>query len=254
MSEEDRPADVVEVLRDLEKWWEDPEPVSFAGGGNPEKIAGGKWDQPVPPGTQNPYWEIVRQLPLYHPDLFSGRPSPEMFVMSKGRRGLVVSRESLCRTFAWAIPSPGDIAWLAEQLGGRGVVEPGAGSGYWAWQLRQAGIDVAAYDPAVIEDNPFAYREWTTVLPDGHDAPRHHPGRALFLCWPNYSSPWAAHSLASYQGDLLLYCGEDEGGCCADDRFFALRDAEWDQAAECAAHLSYGGIHCYLTAWTRRRP
>src|ERR1700733_12912629 len=28
------------------------------------RIAGGEWDQEIPEGTQNPYWEIIRQLPL----------------------------------------------------------------------------------------------------------------------------------------------------------------------------------------------
>ena len=35
-------------------------------GGNREarRIAGSEWDQQIPGGTQNPYWEIIRQLPL----------------------------------------------------------------------------------------------------------------------------------------------------------------------------------------------
>ena len=100
--------------------------------------------------------------------------------------------------------------------------------------------------------NKFARREWTTLLRDDHAAPKHHPDRALFLCWPSYAEPWAAQALACYTGDMLIYAGEGEGGCTADDEFFRLLDAEWEEIGDSPAHISYWGIHCYLTAYRRR--
>lgn len=107
--------------------------------------------------------------------------------------------------------------------------------------MRQGGIDVVAYEPLELADNKYALREWTALLRDGHHAPKRHPDRALFLCWPSYDDPWAAHALACYEGDLLIYCGEPEGGCCADDDFFQLVDAEWDEAGSSPAHVSWWG-------------
>lgn len=251
------PLEAAEVLAALDGFWADPQP-GFRGSVPQRKIAGSEWDQAVPEGTQNPYWEIIRQFPLDElGSAFSpGRPEPAMYAAKRGGPSglgeIVVTRDGLCMTFAWSIPSPGDMAWMREVLGGRGVVEAGAGGGYWAWQMRQAGIDVAAYEPLEVPGNKYARREWTALLCDGHDAPRHHPDRALFLCWPSYGDPWAARALSCYRGDMLVYCGEGEGGCCADDEFFRLLGAEWEEAGTSPAHVSFWGIHCYLTAYRRK--
>jgi hypothetical protein len=224
----------------------------------PERIAGGKWDQQVPEGTQNPYWEIIRQLPLDPmPSLpWHTGPEPMLHWFGGDRREdfkFFADRFDMCGTYSWSVCSPGDIAWMKEVLGDRGVVEPGAGTGYWAWQMRQAGIDVAAYEPNEPgTGNGFARRTWTTLLTDDHSASKHHPDRALFQCWPSYAEPWAAQSLACYEGDLLIYAGEGEGGCTADDAFFELRDAEWDEIGESARHVTYWGVHCRLTAYRRK--
>lgn len=249
------PLDAAAILADLADYWADPQPDRYSGK-IPGRIAGSEWDQQIPGGTANPYWEIVRQLPLDSIlDPWRPRPEPGTHVLAgDGPGGLryFADRHALCGTFAWSICSPGDITWIGDVLGGQRVVETGAGGGYWAWQMRQAGIDVAAYDPAEPGAHYFARREWSPVLPGDASAAGKHPDRALFLCWPSYADPWAAQALACYQGDTLIYAGEGEGGCTADDAFFELRDAEWEEIGDCPAHISYWGIHCYLTAYRRK--
>jgi hypothetical protein len=247
-------ADAGQVLADLAAFWANPEPARFTGE-IPKRIAGGKWDQEIPEGTLNPYWEIIRQLPLDDSMLsWKVRPEPVTHLFTDGPAGYryLADRFALCKTFAWSVCSPGDITWMRDVLGGQGVVEAGAGGGYWAWQLRQAGVDVVACEPLDLAGNSYVAREWTELLRDNHDAPKHHPDRALFLCWPSYADPWAAQSLATYKGDLLIYAGEDEGGCTADSAFFELRDAEWEEIGDSPAHVSYWGIHCNLTAYSRK--
>lgn len=270
--------DTVTVLADLAEWWGDKPSLPYVAPplemtledvaalvredlrtGRPRgarRIAGGEFDQKVPGGTQNPYWEIIRQLPLDDMPLpWHQRPEPMLHWLGGNREEykIFADRFDMCGTYSWAICSPGDVAWLKGILGGRGVVEPGAGTGYWAWQMEQAGIDVAAYEPEVQGPvNHFARRTWTSLLRDDHSAPKHHPDRALFLCWPSYAEPWAAQALACYSGDLLIYCGEGEGGCTADDEFFHLLEAEWEEVSDSAAHVSYWGIHDYLTAYRRK--
>lgn len=233
-------------LADIRAWWANggPEADSFL---RFTPIAGGPRDQAVPEGVDNPYWEIVRQLPCTD----SGWEGLTPYSYS---RGLIdtCSRETLVRRYAWAIPSPGDIAWMAGVLDGRGLVEVGAGAGYWAWQARQAGIDTVAYEPHHPDDNKYVDgHEWTTVLRDGNDAAKHHPDRALLLCWPSYSDPWAAHTLATYTGDLLIYVGESDGGCCADDAFFEMLDAEWEEVGRSPHHVTWWAIHCGMRAYRR---
>jgi hypothetical protein len=247
------PLDVDTLHADLADFWAGPGPSTFSGE-VPGRIAGSMWDQPVPEGIQNPYWDIIRQLPLDESMMlpWNVRPEPMLHAYTSGRERYFADRFALCGTFSWSICSPGDITWMKDVLDGRGVVEAGAGGGYWAWQMEQAGIDVAAYEPLEVADNGYVRREWTALLRDGHDAPRHHPDRALFLCWPSYADPWAAQALACYEGDLLIYAGEGEGGCTADDAFFELQDAGWDEIGASPAHISHWGIHCELTAYRRK--
>lgn len=266
--------DTAAVLAGLAEWWGDKPSLPDAPdtalptaaryledvrAGRPRearRIAGSKFDQETPEGTKNPYWEIIRQLPLDDIPLpWHTRPEPMLHWLGGNREDFrhFADRFDMCGTYSWAICSPGDIAWMKDVLGGRGVVEPGAGTGYWAWQMEQAGIDVVAYEPSEQEPaNHFARRTWTSLLRDDHSAPKHHPDRALFLCWPSYAEPWAAQSLACYEGDLLIYCGEGEGGCTADDEFFHLLAAEWEEVGDSGRHVSYWGIHDYLTAYRRK--
>jgi hypothetical protein len=250
------PLDAAAILAALDAYWADPQPERFSGK-IPGRIAGSEWDQETPAGTANPYWEIVRQLPLdTSPMPWRTRPEPNTYVITDESSGTglryIADRHHLCGTFSWSICSPGDITWIKNILAGRGVVETGAGGGYWAWQMRQAGIDVAAYEPNQPEDNHHVVRTWTDLLRDDASAAARHPDRALFLCWPTYADPWAAHALSCYTGDTLIYAGEGEGGCTADGSFFDLLEAEWDEIGDCPAHISFWGIHCYLTAYRRK--
>ncbi len=220
-------------LAEIHAWW----------GQQPESlvpIAGGPLDQTVPAHTDNPYWEIVRWLPAP-----AGAPDGTA-------RGLPVGHHLLTRRYSWAIPSPGDIAWLGRTLGGRGLVEVGAGSGYWAWQARQAGIDVTAYEPA---DNAVnSYTDGTEYFPlkrDDHEAARHHPDRALLLCWPSAGDAWAAGALRAYEGDLLVYVGQERGGHCADDGFFDLLAEHWTPAGRSDHHVGWRHTHSAMTAYRR---
>lgn len=209
-------------------------------------LAGSAEDQLVPDGVDNPYWELLRHMPWVDDLPWRGR-TVYGFVDQVG-----ISRGEFATTYSWSIPSPGDIAWIAGLLDGRGVVEVGAGTGYWAWQLAQAGVDVVAYEPNEPGDNKFVSKAepYVPLLRDDASAAGRHPDRALLLSWPNYDEPWAAQALATYRGDLLIYVGESDGGCCADDQFFELR-RDWTEIGDSPHHRTWYGINCYLTAFGR---
>lgn len=224
-------------------------------------LAGGPGDQPIPAGVQNPFWEIVREIPGEQDFLGRGFEANAFWtdysrdVMNRAyRAGL--ERSALCARYSWSIPSPGDVTWLAGQLDGQGVVEIGAGSGYWAWQLRQAGVDVVAYDPHPPgPENKFnQHRLYTDVLVGDDSAAANHPDRALMLCWPSYEDPFAKQALHAYQGDTVIYIGEGEGGCCADDRFHRILDRDFGEPEYSPWHVNWFGIHCYLRVSRRKAP
>jgi hypothetical protein len=212
----------------------------------------------APEGVQNPLWEIVRHMPAE--EAWPGaNPEPDGHWANLVGPGMTraydagLDRSSLCARYAWSIPTPGDMTWLAQVLDGRGVVEIGAGSGYWAWQMTQSGIDVVAYDPhAPSPKNRYVkHRLYHPVGDRDHTAVEQHPDRALLLCWPPYEEPVAAQALKAYRGDMLIYIGEGHGGCTADDDFFELLDEGWNEIGESPFHVTFRCIHCSMTAYRR---
>ena len=109
---------------------------------------------------QNPYWEIVDTLPrdeLYPfnanaPRSIESYPRIRAYDRYSGETRTLEElealpdRTSLTRQYAWSLTPPASVDFVLEHLDGRPVVEVGAGTGYWAWLLTQAGIDVNAYD------------------------------------------------------------------------------------------------------------
>jgi hypothetical protein len=234
-------------LAEIRDWWAErshsaiPPMLSLRAG----PIAGSAYDQIASADADNPYWDLVRQLPSVA-DGHAGM-APDGYA-----RGLPVGRYLLTRRYSWGIPSPGDLAWLTNVLDRRGLVEIGAGSGYWAWQARQAGIDVIAYEPSDPADNRYTDGiEYVATLRSGHAAASRHPDRALLMCWPTHGAAWAAQSLACYAGDLFIYIGEGKTRHCADDAFFALLERHWTRIDASPHHVSWRYTRCRMTAYRR---
>ncbi|MFE2353420.1 hypothetical protein [Streptomyces parvulus] len=251
------------IIERLQTAWAEP------GSGRPrfssfarpyQPIANSDQDQLTPEGTSNPLWDAVRWMPAetYWHDDTTLRPTFTYNAFNKATAAdldaVGASRHHLAPRYAWSIISPGDVTWLLGQLDGRAVVEVGAGTGYWAWQLEQAGVDVAAYDPhPPAEDNPYCKgNTFTTVLQDDASAVKHHQDRALLMVWPPYDGEHARHALSVYEGDLFVYAGEGWGGCTADDGFYELLDREWAEVSVAPQHVTWWGIHCHLTAYVRK--
>jgi hypothetical protein len=85
----------------------------------------------------------------------------------------------------------------------------------------------------------------------GIEAVQAHPKRVLLISWPSYNEPWATGVLRAYRGNLFFYIGEHSGGCCADDSFFHLLGAEWEEV-ECVDIPCWSGIHDYLFIYRRK--
>ena len=134
----------------------------------------------------------------------------------------------LRRTYAWGVPSAHALQAIAE-VSPHGVVEIGAGTGYWAHLLEQQGVSVRAYDSAPLQFddhiNGFhALANLGNALPfarvsdGGAEAAGWHPERTLLLCWPPRESDgsgtgdrdvamMASDALAHYNGNTVAYVG-----------------------------------------------
>lgn len=113
-----------------------------------------------------------------------------------GDIGKMVSRTAVrspaCQLYSWAIPDQEAVDFLA----GLGpIVEIGAGTGYWARCITEAGGDVIAYDlcggemGTDVQENHWHRDDswhWFDVQEGGPEVAAAHPDRALLLCWPPY--------------------------------------------------------------------
>jgi hypothetical protein len=122
-------------------------------------------------------------------------------------------RKKLIWAFSWAIPSQNAILEIARL--GDSVVEIGAGTGYWAWLLGQAGCKVAAFDA-----EPRQRPHWTPIQSSSTSVFENYGSSTLLLCWPPWNDPMAEHALARHRGQYLVYVGESEGGRTANAEFF----------------------------------
>ncbi|MBL7487155.1 hypothetical protein [Frankia sp. AgW1.1] len=203
-----------------------------------------------PPGVDNPYWQQVRQIPDWGQSWDCCSTSPP-------RR----SRDDFVYHHSWAIPDPLSVKFVADNCP-NGAVEIGAGSGYWAWQLAQRGVPVAAFDeaPPNIAENcwcqdgtlPAADRLRRLFYPVVEGNTRNakaFPNRALFLCWPPNKTPMAAAALDFYPGNRLIYIGDND--CCADEDFFTALAQDW---VEVATHrpVQWGGMSDWITVYDRK--
>ncbi|WP_054812815.1 hypothetical protein [Nocardia arizonensis] len=193
-------------------------------------------DGPAEPAVENPYWRFLRLMPRGGVD--PGRQWSVEF--SEPLRDLLV------RTYSPAIPSPADMAWLRTTLAGRGVIEVGAGAGYWAWQLRQIGVDVVAVD----DKSRRCEYQWTEVrFGNGADACEH-ADRALVLIGPPRGSHTAQTALDFYDGDLLIFAGDES--TAAGRIFHESLATGWREIGAAPHHPNFAGIPCRLRAFGRR--
>jgi hypothetical protein len=240
------------IQSDLKAVWDASPSLRHASGRPAQPLAGTSHGAAVPDGVFNPYWSIVRWLPTGPFEILDD----EATVDGTGYTGgtlLPVHRHRLTFTYSFAIPSPGDIAFLAQRLDRRPVIELGAGTGYWAWQLTQAGVDVLAYDSHQwVNDDRFVRHQYHAVHQGSVEKIPEHPDRVLMLCWPDYNTAFAAQALAAYTGDTLIYIGEGPGGCTADDEFDRALDAQWDEVAQSSNHVNFSGIHSHVGVYHRR--
>lgn len=240
------PVDFEHTMRHLEAYWARG-PHEYFPRSWMIRIAGTEHDQAVPDGVQNPYWELLRHYPSINDGLWHGI-TPHGYA-----EGLGLSRNRFTATYAWSIPTPGNIAWITELLDDRGVVEVGAGNGYWAWQLQQAGVDVIAYEPQKPEDNHYvSVQPYVPLLCDDATAAARHGEQALFMSWPDWGGAWPEEALRAYEGDLVIYAGEGEGGACGDDKFFGMLAADWELIGHSPHHRTWWGVNCRLVAYRRQ--
>ena len=168
---------------------------------------------------------------------------------------LFQARDRLCSQYAWAIPDEAALDMLVELSP---VVEIGGGLGYWGSLVNEMGGDMIVFDKYVNERGHVRlYNEDTNILPympvfkGEHEAAELHADRTLFLCWPPYGTDMGYLCLKTYLdngGHTLVYVGEGEGGCTADDAFHELMESKMVHQRTIRIP-SWQGLHDRFEVW-----
>ena len=157
------------------------------------------------------------------------------------------NRTEFVDLFSWAIPSLKALGVLARY---GPLVELGAGSGFWAYLLRNSGVDILSFDEFEFRSVYPFNRQWLPVQEGGLEQLAKYPDRTLFLCWPPIED-MATRALQAYTGRYVAYIGEGQGGCTADATFFEEIEKGWHEV-ECCSIPKWSAIHDYLWVYERK--
>lgn len=135
------------------------------------------------------------------------------------------------------------------------MVEVGAGSGYWAHELKQAGVDIVATEPFPGQRGRYRVTPWTLYTDmeklTALEAVKKYSMRTLLTVWPDYDNPWVPEMLKAYAGPCVIYVGESPGGCTGNDEFHDYLERAFKKVKGISIP-KFPGIHDWITIWKRR--
>jgi len=210
--------------------------------------------------------EAAKNAPPLRPGLpASSYLSGELWECSDQAELLFAQRKRFLAEIGFCLVTAEVIDGLAILLAGKKVLEAGSGSGWLAARLGERGINILAAD-------------WTDYRTADRSSKRGYPIRDVFrldhhgnavdllpgdydtvlLVWPNCETQFAKNvACAMRSGQALIYEGESEGGCTADQEFFQyLRNSFNPSVSEMAElnknHRTFPGVHDKWWIGTKR--
>ena len=201
--------------------------------------------------------EAAKSAPSLPPGLpASEYPSGELWECSDQAESLFAQRKRFLAEIGFCLVTAEVIDALATLLAGKKVLEAGSGSGWLAARLGERGINILAADwtdyRTADRSSKRGYPIREVVRLDYHgNAVDLLPGDddTVLLVWPNCETQFAKNvACAMRSGQVLIYEGESEGGCTADEEFFQyLRHSFNPSVAGMAElnknHRTFPGLH-----------
>jgi len=133
-------------------------------------------------------------------------------------------RQRFASRYSWAIPTLS----VLEEIRRRspdGVVDFGAGTGYWSALLNVLGckvrsIDVPRDDLRFVAYNHLDEPQWVSIERNPSRVGKGTSRMTLLLVWPPETSDMAAEALHRWDGQCVVYVGEGPNGSTASTAFF----------------------------------
>jgi hypothetical protein len=149
-------------------------------------------------------------------------------------------RQQLVEEYSWAVPNEEALTYLSEF---ESLVEVGAGNGYWAHCIEQAGGTVRATDI----DPP---NETWTEVEQAAASDCSLQNDAVLMVWPPYDDKMSL-TVVQQKPSHVLYVGEPRGGCTGHHQIFDYFEKEYGLAAKIDLP-SYIGINDDLFHYVRK--
>ena len=179
---------------------------------------------------------------------------------------MYMRRDVFCASFGYVLATAEVMERLVELFGTGRVLDAGSGSGYLAHELASHGVHMLAVDhadyslPSELRQHGYAINKVYRQDVVGDAVERISSAfNAVLLTWPNYDSPFAFNvAKAMLPGQILVYEGEGNGGCNANNEFFELltNTNEWTPLHEASqrlneVHCTFHGINDHWSIWLR---
>ena len=152
-------------------------------------------------------------------------------------------REVYCEKYSYALLTKDFIEDLAMIIGAETAIEVGAGAGWLSYWLRQHGANMVS----TTDDMSWKKKEKRIYAPgveqeDAVSAVLDNRTSFVLLCWPYMDDMAERVWKALTPGQKLIYIGETNGGCCANDNFFQMvGNMDWDNRVK--SLVQWDGIH-----------
>lgn len=134
------------------------------------------------------------------------------------------------------------------------ILDLGAGSGYNAYLLTQAGADVLAIDNFDWHNHHKPWEKmWFDITKGDVKDVAKYPDKTLFMSWPNYLETMAYDALKVFKGKIIIYIGESKNGCTANHDFFdEIEDESKYEEVEMIDIPVWYGIHDHIRIYRRK--
>lgn len=159
-------------------------------------------------------------------------------------------------TFGFAVPDGIAVDYTVNLVRKQGaMLEVGCGLGMFASLVTmglgtESNARIIATDPNVHPDHqpfiPVVQLDAVSAVKSYLNVP------VLAFLWPSYAAAWPYESLKEFVGSMVLYWGEEEGGCTADDRFHEHLKKHY-RLAFIHATPRWSGIHDAMMVYVAKR-